>query len=180
MLKTRHFHFAVIFFILINTHLSEAYLCDRYDNVCRWSVVLIIFGIIITLVAFLSCIFGVPRIFLDCYNCIDESCVQLHTSTQNEPPFYHRNETVTINQAQHQATYDYESLPQPLPKFGLPEISNREWLNGRWVHQSNSETLPQPLPGAPARFSGPESEATCSTQNETTTSPKPILYSYTS
>ena len=161
---------------LINTHLSEASLCDYYDDNCGWGIAIIILAIIATLVFFLSCYW---------FHYINDSSVttddfHIETPTQNEPPFYLRNETVTMNQAQNQATYDYKTLPQPLPKFGLPEISNGEWLNGRWVHQSNSETLPQPLPGAPARFSGPESEATCSTQNETTTSPKPILYSYTS
>jgi len=60
------------------------------------------------------------------------------------------------------------------------EISNGEWINGTWVNHSNSQTLPQPLPDASERCSGPESEATCSTQNETTTSPNPILYSYSS
>jgi len=329
MLKTRHFHFAVIFLTLINTHLSEASLCDYYDDNCGWGIAIIILAIIATLVFFLSCYW---------FHYINESFVDIETPTQNEPPFNLRNETVTMNQAQNQATYAYETLPQPLPKFGLPErptiqnnqhismnlspttlpsalqaysensnktcqrhancqnspqplprfhgpqtissptnqynahnditlsptstlplsiplpswappaysensnasceilpqtrdqynvqnstissptateimngecingtwvqnditsmlsstspldsnpppyseISNGEWINGTWVHHSNSETLPQPLPGASQRFSGPESEATCNTQNETTTSPKPILYSYTS
>ena len=274
MLKTRHFHFAVIFLILINTHLSEAHLCDYYDTNCGWNITFIIFGMIMAmaLFMFLCCL------CVDCCMCCNESFVttddfDIETTTQDEPPpFYLRNETVNMNQVQDQTTYNFETLPQSLPDFGLPkrptirnnqhngmtlspttlpsapqaysensnrtcqrhancqnspqplprfhrpprisgstnqnnvhnnmtlsptsilsstspldsdpppysEISNGEWINGTWVHHSNSETLPQPLPGASERFSGPESEATYSTQNETTTSPNPILYSYSS
>jgi len=58
------------------------------------------------------------------------------------------------------------------------EIVNGECLNGTRVQHSNCETLP--LPSASETFSTPESEATCNTQSETTTSPNPILYSYSS
>jgi len=58
------------------------------------------------------------------------------------------------------------------------EIGNGECLNGTCVQHSNCEPLP--LQGASERFSVPESEATCNTQNETTISPDPILYSYSS
>jgi len=263
MLKTRHFQFTVIFLILINAHLSEAYLCDYYDTYCGWSIFFMIIVIILFVVPFFCCL---------CYDCCMCSN-DIETTTQDEPPpFYLRNETVNMNQVQNQTSYDCETLPQPLPDFGQPkrptiqnnhhngmtlspttlpsapqaysensnrtfkhpancqnspqlvprfqvpqtissstsqynphnnmtlyptsmlsslsplapytppysEISNGEWINGTWVNHSNSETLPQPLPGASERFSGPESEATCSTQNETTTSPNPILYSYSS
>jgi len=338
MLKTRHFQFTVIFLILINTHLSKAYLCDSYDTNCGWSIFFIMIVIFLFFVAFLCCI---------CYDCClycNESSVT--TTTQDEPtPYYLRNETVNMNQVRNQTTYNCETLPQSLPDFGLPkrptiqnnqhngmtlslttlpsapqayfvnsnrtykrhanyqnspqplprfqvpqtissstdqynthnnmtlsptsmlssstplpswappaysensnnssqilpqsshttdqdneqsgatfsstatevlngewingtwvqnditlsptsmhsstsplasdpppysEISIGEWINGTWVNHSNSEILPQPLPGASERFSGPESEATCSKQNEKTTSPNPILYSYSS
>jgi hypothetical protein len=69
------------------------------------------------------------------------------------------------------STLPLDSDPPP-----YSEIANGEYLNGTWVQHSNCKTLPQSLPGA----SAPESEATYNTQNETTRSPNPILYSYSS
>jgi len=220
-------------------------------------VIVVVIAIVVALFCLCNCC---------CKLCIETDDFDIEVPKQDvPPPSYLRNETVNMNQVQNQATYDYETQPQPLPKFGLPkrptiqnnpqngistalpsapqaysensnrtcqrhancqnspqplprfhrpegissstnqyntqneltfsptsmlsstlpldsdppsysEIFNGEWLNGTWVHHSNSETLPQSLPGA----SAPESEATYNTENETTTSPNPILYSYSS
>jgi len=58
------------------------------------------------------------------------------------------------------------------------EIGNGECLHGTCVQHSNCEPLP--LQGASESFSASESEATYNTQNETTISPNPVLYSYSS
>jgi len=216
-------------------------------------VIVVVIAIVVALFCLCNCC---------CKLCIETDDFDIEVPKQDvPPPSYLRNETVNMNQVQNHHTYDYETLPQPLPEFGLPkrptihnnlqngistalpsapqaysensnrtcqshancqnspqplprfhgsqrissstnqynthnelssmlsstspldsdpppysEIFNGERLNGTWVHHSNSETLPQSLPGA----SAPESEAIYNTENETTTSPNPILYSYSS
>ena len=139
-----------------------------------------IFGIMIILVAFLISIFG-PRIFLNCCNCIDESCVQLCI----EPPFYHRNETVTMNQAQNQATYDYESPTiqnnqhigmtlSPTTSPSAPQVYS-ENSNKTCQRHANCQNSPQPLP----RFHEPQTISSPTNQynahNDITLSPTSTL-----
>jgi len=161
MLKTGHFHPAVIFLILINTHLSEASLCGYYDNYCGWNIFGIIFVIIVTVIA-ISCL----------CNCFNESCVttedfDIEIPTKDEtPPFNLRNETVNMNQVQNQAVYDYEILPQPLPKFELPT---------RPAIQDNPQNgISTALPSAPHAYSE-NSNRTCQGHTNCQNSPQPLL-----
>merc|ERR1712156_918063 len=113
------------------------------------------------------------------------------------PPSYLRNKTVNMNQVQNQATYDYETPPQPLPKFGLPKrptIQNNpqngistvlpsapqgysENSNRNCQRHVNCQTSPQPLP----RFHRPQGISTSTNQNNVhnnmTLSPTSILSS---
>merc|ERR1712156_671510 len=78
-------------------------------------VIVVVIAIVVALFCLCNCC---------CKLCIEpDEFFDIEVPKQDAPPpSYLRNETVNMNQVQNQAAYDYETLPQPLPKFGLLHV----------------------------------------------------------
>merc|ERR1712156_1292398 len=140
-------------------------------------LIAVVIVIVIAIVVALFCLCN-----FCCKLCIETDDFDIEVPKQDvPPPSYLRNETVNMNQVQNQATYDYETPPQPLPKFGLPKrptIQNNpqngistvlpsapqgysENSNRTCQRHANCQNSPQPLP----RFHRPQGISTSTNQN---------------
>ena len=150
MLNQNHFHLSVIFLILINTHLSEGFEIGSAEHMKFLVIMMSILGVMILAICCCLC----------CIPCCKGTGIPIPPEEPPPPPYYPRNQTVNVNPVQNQATYNCETLPQPVPNFEGPkngtalspnpmlsslsplspplysENLNGEWINGTWVQHA--------------------------------------------